>query len=86
MHFIHYIDRLNHILFVKCKERKNMVKTLKFVCTMILLFSLFLVAMAQKSTINCESDKDCPQLAIHPKYVCYHGKCWRLSVGPPRVD
>ncbi|CAL5189852.1 unnamed protein product [Lathyrus oleraceus] len=55
---------------------KNMAKIIKFVCSMILYLSLFLVTMKVGSEDICEADEDCPQ-SDNVFYVikCIGNKC-----------
>lgn len=54
-----------------------MTKTLKFIHTMILLLSLFLVAESggRYTDIPCENREQCPQTATR-KYACIHKLCY----------
>ncbi|CAL5201172.1 unnamed protein product [Lathyrus oleraceus] len=42
---------------------KNMAKVLKFIYTMILFLSIFLLSKEVRAMIKCETDKDCPDIS-----------------------
>ncbi|KEH34604.1 Nodule Cysteine-Rich (NCR) secreted peptide [Medicago truncatula] len=54
-----------------------MTKTLKFILTMILLLSLFLVAESggKYENIPCESREQCPNTATR-RYACLNKLCY----------
>ncbi|RHN74152.1 putative Late nodulin [Medicago truncatula] len=67
-------------LFVRCKRKKSMAKTLKFVCVVVILFLFLILVAAEMDELrwSCTEDKHCPMCKSPQFMACidYKCSCW----------